>query len=227
MKINDYLYQSESLLNTRRDCVLTIDLIDYEINDNLLINEEENTIWAKSLISKIEFEDIEFDIILDYSVIIHSENMKKYGKDYIKLTYSKNTTILEVSLEIEDIKKRVGYVERLLSGKEIFKDIDHLLMKLYNEFKGSVMDLIHLETLVSNIVRDKDNLSKPARLNKQYNPTLINMKEIVFRGGGFIQSLAFENIGKSINTGLISDVYDDPSILEKVLTGTIVEEKKK
>lgn len=227
MEINNYLYQSENLLNTRQDCVLTIDLIDYSVNDNILINEEENIVWTKSLISKIEFEDIEFDLILDYPVILKANNMEKIGKDYIKLKHSKNNTVLEVSLEIEDIKKRVGFVERLLSGKEVFKDTDHLLMKLYNEFKGSGMDLIHLEILISNIVRDKSDLSKSARLNKNYNPILINMKDIVFRGGGFVQSLAFENIGKSINTGLISDVYDDPSILERVLTGTIVEEKKK
>lgn len=226
MKINNYLYQTENFLNTYKNCVMTIDLINYDNNDNILISNEDKTIWVKSLISRIDFEDVEFDLILDYPIIVHSDNMKIYDKDYIKLIFEKNSTILEASFEIEDIKKRVSFVERMLGGKEVFKNTDHLLMKLYNEFKGSGMDLIHLEILISNVVRDKKDLSKPARLNINYDPTLINFKDIVFRGN-FVSSLAFENIGKSINNGLISDVYDNPSILERVLTGTIVEEKKK
>lgn len=226
MKITDYLYQSENLLNTYKDCIMTLDLIDYSLDDTILINEEENTIWVKNLISKIDFEDLEFNIILDYPVIIQAQNMKKFGKDYIQIEYNKNSNILEASLELEDIKKQVGFVERLMSGKEIFKDVDHFLLKLYRVFKDvSGMDLIHLEILIGNSLRNKNDLSKPARLGA-WNPTLINMKDVVFRSG-FVQGLAFENIGKSINTGLISDVYDDPSILERVLTGTIVTEKKK
>jgi hypothetical protein len=225
VKITDYLYQSENLLNTKKDCILTINLIDYELDDSILINDDEETIWVKNLISKIEFDGLEFNVILDYPVVIQSHNMKKFG-NYIKIEYTKNSTILEASLEVEDIKKQVSFVERLMSGKEIYKDVDHFLLKLYRVFKDvSNMDLIHLEILISNSLRNKNDLSKPARLGT-WNPVLINMKDIVFRSG-FVQGLAFENIGKSINTGLISNVYDKPSILERILIGTIVEEKKK
>lgn len=224
--LGKYLYQSENLLNTSLDCTLTIDLIDYDLDDTILVNEEEKTIWVKNLISKIDFEDLEFNIILDYPVILQAQNMKKFGKDQIRINFSRNSNILEVSMELEDIKKQVSFVERLMSGKEIFKDVDHFLLKLYRAFRDvSGMDLVHLEVLISNALRNKNDLSKPARLGT-WNPVLINMKDIVFRSG-FVQGLAFENIGKSINTGLISDVYDQPSILEKVLTGTIVTEKKK
>lgn len=224
--LDKYLYQTGNILTGKKDCILTIDLSDYSLDDTILINEEENTIWVKNLISKIEFGDIEFSMILDYPVILQSHNMEKVINRYIKLSYPKNSQILEVSLEVEDIKKQVSFVERLMSGKEIFKDVNHLLLKLYRMFKGiSNMDLVHLEILISNSLRNKNDLSKPARLGT-WNPVLINMKDVVFRSG-FVQSLAFENIGKSINTGLISDVYDDPSILERVLTGEIVVEKKK
>jgi len=224
--LNKYLYQSENILVTKRDCILTIDLSDYSLDDTILVDEEKNTIWIKNLISKIEYNDLEFNVILDYPVILQSQRMEKIGKEFIKLGYSANNPILEISIEVEDIKRQASFVERLMSGKEIFKDVNHLLLKLHRMFKDiSNMDLIHLEILVSNSLRNKNDLSKPARLGV-WNPVLINMKEIVFRSG-FIQGLAFENIGKSINTGLISDVYDEPSILERVLTGTIVVEKKK
>jgi len=56
------------------------------------------------------------------------------------------------------------------------------------------------------------------------NPIMINIKQIVFKTS-FIQGLAFENINEAIKTGLITDDGGDPSILEKVLTGTLVEKK--
>ena len=224
--LSEYFYQSENILTVKKDCILTIDLFDYNLDDTISFNREDNIIWVKNLISKIECSDFEFNIILDYPVILHIQNMEKMGSQFIKLKYSANNPIFEISMEVEDIKKQVGFVERLMSGKEIFKDVNHFLMKLYRVFKDvSGMDLIHLEILTSNSLRNKSDLSKPARLGT-WNPVLINMKDIVFRSG-FIQGLAFENIGKSINTGLISDVYDEPSILERVLTGTIVEEKKR
>ncbi len=224
-KITDYIYQNENFLNCVKPCTLIIDLEDYDIDDSIEINQDDGTIWVKNLISRIIFDDFEFHIILDYAVNIQINNMTKDGKE-INLKYPAQTTILEASLEVEDIKKQVAFIERLVGGKEIYRDVDHLLLKLNNAFKDvSNMDLIHQEILISNTLRDKNNLSIPARLGKTWNPVLINMKDIVFKSG-FIQSLAFENIGKSINTGLISEVKGEKTILEKVLTGTIVERKK-
>ena len=52
-----------------------------------------------------------------------------------------------------------------------------------------------------------------------------NIKQVVFKTS-FIQGLAFENINEAIRSGLISEEPDDPSVLEKVLTGTLAEGKK-
>ena len=52
------------------------------------------------------------------------------------------------------------------------------------------------------------------------------MKQVVFKTS-FIQGLAFENINESIRTGLITEEPAEASVLEKVLTGTLVETEKK
>lgn len=224
-KITDYIYQNENFLNCVKPCTLIINLDDYDLEDSININQDDGTIWVKNLISRIIFNDLEFHIILDYAVTVQINEMVKDGKE-IRLSYPAQTIILEASLEVEDVKKQVAFVERLMGGREIFKDVDHLILKLNNAFKDvSGMDLVHQEVLISNALRDKNNLSIPARLGKKWNPVLINMKDIVFQSG-FVQGLAFENIGKSINTGLISEVSGEKTILEKVLTGTIVEKKK-
>jgi hypothetical protein len=88
------------------------------------------------------------------------------------------------------------------------------------------MDSVHIEVLLSQALRDKSNPSIPARLGKKWNPTMINIKQIVFKTS-FIQGLAFENVNEAIKTGLITEEGGEPSILEKVLTGTLVEKKSR
>jgi hypothetical protein len=88
------------------------------------------------------------------------------------------------------------------------------------------MDSVHLEVLLSQALRDKKNHGIPARLGAKWDPTMINIKKIVFETS-FIQGLAFENINEAIKTGLITEEGGEPGILERVLTGTLVESKKK
>jgi hypothetical protein len=49
----------------------------------------------------------------------------------------------------------------------------------------------------------------------------MNIKNVVFQSG-FIQGLSFENVNKSIETGLIAEEDVEPSILGRLITGEIV-----
>ena len=178
------------------------------------------------LISKIEFSDLTFDFILDYPVILKYYQLIQ-SKENIKLNFRKDDEILETPLQKQDIKELALYVERLVSGKEKFKDINHLFLKLYKNYEEiSTMDLVHLEVLLSQVLRDKINPVIPARVGKDpEHPVLLNIKKNIFNSG-LLQGLAFENVNAAINTGLITQTELEPSILEKVLTGTLVEQKK-
>ena len=83
---------------------------------------------------------------------------------------------------------------------------------------------MHLEVLLSQALRDKARPGIPARLGTKWDPIMMNIKDIVFNTS-FMQGLAFENIGKAISTGLISEKPREESILEKVMTGTLVAKK--
>jgi len=52
----------------------------------------------------------------------------------------------------------------------------------------------------------------------------MDIKKVVF-SGGFIQGLAFENVGNAIKTGLVSEQELPTSILEQIVTGELVEKK--
>lgn len=225
-KIVDYLEQVNNVVITKKPCTIFLDLYQYTEGDNLII--ENKFVKVKSLVSKIEYQDISFNISLDYPVHIHADNIEIIPKEYIELKFGARSPIFTVPLEALEIKKQVLYVEKLLGGNEIFKDVDHLYRKIFRIYgqASSTMDSVHMEVLISNVLRDRKNITKPARLGKPFDPVMMNIKKIVFNSG-FLQGLSFENIGEAIRTGLISEEELDPSIIEKVLTGTLVEVKKK
>ena len=136
--------------------------------------------------------------------------------------------MLEVPLQKQDQKEIVLYVERLISGRERFKDINHLFLKFFKVYGGDIssIDLVHMEVLISQVLKDADNPVIPSRVGRDpLHPVLMNIKKNVFNSG-LLQGLAFENVNAAINTGLINETELPPSILEKLLTGTLIEKKE-
>jgi len=125
-----------------------------------------------------------------------------------------------LSNQLSEIKEQVSYVGRLLGGKVVFKDPSHLITKVMKVYGGKVsnLDLVHFEILISQALRDKNNQLLPARLGKTWDPVMMNIKSTVF-ASGFVQGLAFENIGKAIESGLISEEDVDETLLGKLVTG--------
>jgi len=194
-----HLSQAENQLIANQDCVITIHTEDYPLPGDFVFNDNSTNIIAKALVCRIEFSDVIFSVILDYPVELQVYEKEKIGKEILKLYYKKNSTILEIPMQTEETKEQIQYVRRLLGGREIYKDADHLFLKLFAIY-GPLrdMDSIHLEVLLSQALRDRKNPSIPARLGTRWDPIMINIKQIVFKTS-FIQGLAFENINESNN----------------------------
>lgn len=218
-KISEYLQQEENNLICISDCIVTIDVTNYIKGDTILI--EESTIWVKQLMAKIEFGNVLFNLILDYGIRLNIQEIKEI-ENSITLKYTKNSIVLYADIEAVEIKQQVLYIERLLGGRVIFKDVDHLFRKLYSVYGPitSGMDLVHIEVLLSQCLRDQDDTTQPARVGKKWDPIMMNIKNIVFHSG-FINSVAFENINKAITTGLTSEKELPASVLERVVTGEL------
>ncbi len=222
-KISNYLKQDASILIAQKPFVMTIDMSNYT-SENM--TKEDEQIWVKSLLAKAEFSDIIFDIVLDYPVNLMVYGEADISKEFIKLNFEQNSTILQVSTEAAENKVQISYVERLIGGKEILKDASHLFRKLFAVYgPTSDMDSVHLEVLCSQVLRDRQNHHIPARLGKTFDPILMNLKKVIF-SEGFVNSLAFENINEAIKVGLTSDEDREPSIIERVMTGNIEETSK-
>ena len=227
-KLSKYLQQTENTLIAVLPCTVTIGLSDYRMNDNIQIKEVENIIWVNSLLSKIEFNDIVFNLILDYPVELQIKNMEYIKKEKITLNYAKEDIILTIPFSTVEIKQQVSFGERLLGGKEVYKNPEHILKRIMDVYgKGmSDMDLVHFEILISQAIRNRTDPSIPARLGKKWDPVMMNIKQNVFNIG-FLQGLAFENVRKALDTGLTTSKDLDPSILEKLATGELVEGRKR
>jgi len=219
--LKKYLAQTDNNLLLNKPAKLTIDLSNYEMNNNIQINDDH--VWVNHLISRVEYETTLFNIILDYPVHIKKVGMEAVGKDYLVFNYIANDILLEVPLQTSEIKEQVNYVNRLLGGKVVFKDPSHMVNKVMKVYGGSVsnLDLCHFEVLISQVLRDKTNQALPARLGRTWDPVMMNIKNAVF-ASGFIQGLAFENVNKAIETGLIAEGEIEPSILGKLITGEVV-----
>lgn len=217
-----YLKQEDNKLIVKKPCKITLDLTNYNLNDNIQINN--SNVWVNHLVSKIEFEDTIFNILLDYPIELQKINMEK-DKFYLTLSYNTNDMLLSVPFQSTHIKEQVNYVGRLLGGRVIYKDPSHMISKILKIYGGKVsnLDLVHFEVLISQVLRDKTNKALPARLGKKWDPVMMNIKTTVFQSG-FVQGLAFENINAAIETGLITEDIMPPSLLARLVTGDLTEQ---
>jgi DNA-directed RNA polymerase beta' subunit len=217
-QLGEYLQQEDDKLVAKKDCVVKIDLSTYEIDNSYMI--EENYVWMNHLIGQIEFNDIIFNISLDYPVHLLKQNFKQLGKEVLIFNYINGDTILEVPLQTTEIKEQINYVNRLIGGRVVYKDPSHLLLKVVKVYGGDVsdLDLCYFEVLCSQVLRDRKQQELPARLGKTWDPVMMNIKNTVF-STSFVQGLAFENINKAIETGLVSKADMPATILEKLVTG--------
>lgn len=212
-----YLKQEEDKLIVLKDCTLTIDLANYTEGDSIQFNEE--NIWVSQIVSRLEFDDVIINLVLDYPVEINKLNAE-IDRSTVVIQRVKHDIILEIPVSTVEIREQVGYIKRLLGGKVVYLNPSHLVIKILKVYGPvSNLDLVHFEVLVSQVLRDRSNPSLPARLGKKWDPIMMNIKKDVF-ATGFIQGLAFENVNKAIETGLIQSEAEE-SILGKLLTGEI------
>ena len=145
----------------------------------------------------------------------------------LNIIYGKDDKLISVYPKPKDYTKLASVVDQLISGKSPYADIPSLYLKF---MKGLYVfdepyDSCHIEVLISNILRDKEDPSKLARLKMPYNPTLVSIKSLpslISWPLGF----AFENFGRAISMGLISD-RSPSSPIEKVMFGEpLVDEEK-
>jgi len=143
---------------------------------------------------------------------------KEINEGVVVLTYGKGDPMFELGTHILSAQETARMIDQYIGGKSPWKDPTALFtkfFKLLSPYGG--WDTVHLEVIISAILRNKKNPQHPARIVHPYDPVTYSIKKLP----GVMSwplGVAFENFGSAITRGLISDRAPE-SAIEKVLFG--------
>jgi DNA-directed RNA polymerase beta' subunit len=210
----------DSQLIANNDCTIEIKKSDFmDPKADIQINDTVKLAYGYFILRS---GGKEFDITLDYEIDINIPDGYDEDENTIIIPVKKGNTVLTAKPTSTDFTQAVKVTTALLSGRKAWKDEQHFFMKVFDQYASeSDADLVHFETVVSNLLRDKINPRMPARLNPgKYDAIVTNIKNIpVYES--WLSSLEFENFNKSIETAMIYPRPPDESILERLVTGNL------
>jgi len=155
-------------------------------------------------INSQEFE-IKVTIEQEIDVWLNNKDNLVDDKDFFSITYDTGENMFTVNRKQEDFSKLASSLSAYIGGKSPWEDVSSLFMKFWKTFSDTgPYDAVHMEILVSNIMRYKKDPHVLARLKEPYDPTMISMGKLP----GVISwplGLALEDFSKSLSQGLISD----------------------
>jgi len=219
--ISEYIVNEENSLVCKKDCTLTIDVIDLKMADDgdYYYNDDTKKFVCNTIVSEFQSGAIKFPILLDYIVDLDITNLISQNKEYIVFKFNAGATILYTSLEDSSMTGLARYLDKLIGGRIKFYSVEHLLSIVYQQYRDiSPLPMVAFEVLLSQIFRYKKDPRYAARLGSTWDPILMNLKKSVYNEG-FIQGLAFENMNEAIRNGLTQDTGSNLNVLEKVFSG--------
>jgi hypothetical protein len=165
----------------------------------------------------LDVDGFTIPVTIEKKTLVHVKEKERADK-MITLTYGKGDKIFTLDASVMSAQETARMVDKLVGGKSPWTNPESLLtmfFKLLKQFGG--WDLVHLEVIVSAILRDRKDPQSPARMKFPYDPVTFSLKKLP----GIMSwplAIAFENFGKAIATGMTSDRAPSSSI-EKVLFG--------
>lgn len=163
--------------------------------------------------------DIEIPITIEKQVIIYKTENVSFDNNLIFIHYNNADKIMTVLPSALDPVSIARSLDSLFGGKMPYEGVLGFYKKLYKILGGfSKWDSVHLEVIISNLLRDATNTRIPARLSKgKFDPIVLSYKNLPSTISWGL-ALSFENFSKGIQTGLTTDRGPETQI-EKVFFG--------
>ncbi|MCK5020317.1 MAG: hypothetical protein KAS32_24980, partial [Candidatus Peribacteraceae bacterium] len=149
--------------------------------------------------------NIEIKVAIEQPVKINLAKDKEEDDKVITLTYNAGEKILMVDPMKEDFSRVAKNLDQLIGGKSPWSDVPSLYKKFYRALASTGgFDSVHLEVLISNILRARKNPQKPARLVEPFDPQTFSIKTLPSLIS-YPLGIAFEDLGKALQHGLVSE----------------------
>ncbi|MCK9556163.1 hypothetical protein M0R36_10170 [bacterium] len=179
--------QKNSIIETQEGNILIPSLfmiLDHPTKGNVLLEADTGITILRNKIVFIDKEKIILDV--------------KAGEQFFIVADQEDN----FSLVIDQL---VSYLDKRENVRNILTIFNRIWDK-YNDI--TTMDLVHIEVLMSQILRDFDNHRLLARLTKKWNPYKVGIKSIPYLDNWKL-GLMFEDIQNSFHQGLITAYHQD------------------
>jgi len=232
-KVDDYIEPKirESFKQEDDDLFSNSEFVMLRINKSIYehspIVKEKEYLDMKVGHFTLTFGDLEIPVAIEKPIKIYTPEEVEEDDSYISYMYTKGDKILYAEPTQENFTELARELDKLVGGKYPWQDVSTIYNKFYKALAATGgWDSSHLEVIISNILRAKKDPQQPARLIEPFNPEMYSIKtlpSIISWPLGF----SFENFGKAIQYGMISDRAPE-SPIEKVLMGIpLTEERQK
>jgi len=209
-----YFKIEKSFIEAKVPCTVFIDQNDYD-DISLIDCGDKYQIPGIITVQIGEVPNFEY-ITLPISITVDLLKPNNYTIDgyLITLTYEPGEIILKQEYYNDDYDERV--VMRLFeAGAKYITNPETLVNVIRDKLPG--IDMVHLEAVVSNMFRDADDPTKPARLTNYKNFIVVGQKRLPFIIS-WLSALSFENINKAIKTGLLEGKEAQMDPIEKLVS---------
>lgn len=212
--INLFFEVDKKKLTAKRDLMIIIDSKDY--NDESLIDLGDRFL-IPGIINVCDDSDpennINFTLPYNFKVNLYKPENIEEDKTVTILRYSKGEKVIEQDQVIKDMDQSI--VDRLFEGGIKYVNTPETLLDMIRtEMPGG--DSCHIELIISNMFRSKDDNTIPGRLVDYKNCEVLGCRKVVYIDS-WLAGVAFENINKAIKMALIEQKPAKNNPVEKVL----------
>jgi hypothetical protein len=198
---------------------LAIILINKEIFKKLKITEDQEFYILPVGYFELRVGDETIPMTIEQEVKIYkSDDVEETGKE-IRLIYQQGDKLFQIFPEKENFAKLANDFDFYVGGAGgVWTSIPDLYKKFWKKFNSTGnYDSVHMEIILSNILRAKRDPQKPARLSRPFDPQMFPIKSLP-NLNSWPLGISFENFGSGIQAGLVSE-RAEPSPIEKVFFG--------
>jgi len=221
--INKLIEIREKEIIAKTNCTILLDKSDYDESTLIDTGEEIFIPGIFNLyvgdISKNKF------ISLPFNFQVHLNKPEDYvvdGKTII-LRYTQGEKILSQDYYTKQTEPSV--IDRILGGALKYINSPEALISAAHDQLPS-LDLVHIELVVSNMFRLKDDLTIPCRLSNYKDFEIVGIKKLPHINS-WLTGLSFEDPNKAIKLALLNSRDNDMNPIEKILLEKFYDQKER
>lgn len=208
-EIHKYLDITKDKIVAKRGIRIVINSKDYSETDLI---DAGDYLFIPGIIELSTDDGNIYTLPFQFQIKLYKPENFTLEDDIFKFEYIPGETITQT----ENYEKKIdpATMDRVLEGLTKYITTPEILLDVIADLISGV-DLVHLELIVSNMFRDKDDPTKPCRLTSYRNGVIYGQKKIPYLTS-WLTGLMFENINKSIKGGILSEEDIDFNKLEKI-----------